>query len=94
VIGGAEAKLGDIAEAARSVRSLSDNLDKNVSEMANGLTRFSNTGLREWERLAVDGRRAISTLEQAVKNIDQNPSRLLFGGAPARPAGTRSLVRQ
>lgn len=94
VVGGAESKLADIADAARSVRSLSDNLDKNVSEMANGLTRFSNTGLREWEKLAVDGRRAISTLEQAVKNIDQNPSRLLFGGAPARPAGTRSLVRQ
>jgi phospholipid/cholesterol/gamma-HCH transport system substrate-binding protein len=93
VVGGAEAKLGDIAEAARSVRSLSDNLDKNVSEMATGLTRFSNSGLREWEKLAVDGRRAISILEQAVKNIDQNPSRLLFGGAPARPAGNRA-VRQ
>lgn len=93
LVGGAEAKLGDVAEAARSVRSLADNLDKNVSEMANGLTRFSNSGLREWERLAIDGRRAISTLEQAVKNIDQNPSRLLFGGAPSRPAGARA-VRQ
>jgi len=93
VVGGADAKLNDIAEAARSVRSLADNLDKNVSEMSTGLSRFSNLGLREWEKLAVDGRRAISTLEQAVKNIDQNPSRLLFGGAPAQPAGARSLRR-
>ncbi len=93
VVGGADAKLNDIAEAARSVRSLADNLDKNVSEMSTGLSRFSNSGLREWEKLAVDGRRAISTLEQAVKNIDQNPSRLLFGGAPAQPAGARSLRR-
>jgi phospholipid/cholesterol/gamma-HCH transport system substrate-binding protein len=93
VVGGADAKLNDIAEAARSVRSLADNLDKNVSEMSTGLTRFSNSGLREWEKLAVDGRRAILTLEQAVKNIDQNPSRLLFGGAPTQPAGGRSLRR-
>jgi phospholipid/cholesterol/gamma-HCH transport system substrate-binding protein len=93
LVGGAEAKLGDVADAARSVRSLAANLDKNVSEMATGLNRFSNSGLREWEKLAVDGRRAISTLEQAVKNFDQNPSRILFGGAPARPAGTRA-VRQ
>jgi phospholipid/cholesterol/gamma-HCH transport system substrate-binding protein len=93
LVGGAEAKLGDVAEAARSVRSLADNLDKNVSEMANGLTRFSTSGLREWEKLAIDGRRAISTLEQAVKNFDQNPSRIIFGGAPARPAGARA-VRQ
>jgi phospholipid/cholesterol/gamma-HCH transport system substrate-binding protein len=93
VVGGADAKLNDIAEAARSVRSLADNLDKNVSEVSTGLTRFSNSGLREWEKLAVDGRRAILTLEQAVKNIDQNPSRLLFGGAPTQPAGGRSLRR-
>lgn len=95
IVGGAEAKLGDVAEAARSIRSLADNLDKNVSDMSSGLTRFSQTGLREWEKLAIDGRRAISTLEQAVRNIDQNPSRLLFGGAPATPAGAaRPVVRR
>jgi phospholipid/cholesterol/gamma-HCH transport system substrate-binding protein len=93
VMNGAEGKLDDIAQAARSIRVLADNLDKNVTQMSSGLTRFSQTGLREWERLAVDGRRAISTLEQAVRNIDQNPSRLLFGGAPTQPAG-RSVRTQ
>lgn len=94
VVGGADAKLNDIAEAARSVRSLADNLDKNVSEVSTGLARFSDSGLREWEKLAVDGRRAILTLEETVRNIDQNPSRLLFGGAPERPAGGRYLRRR
>ncbi|MEZ5787228.1 MAG: MlaD family protein [Xanthobacteraceae bacterium] len=91
VVSGAETKLGDVAEAARSIRKLADNLDKSVSEVSTGLARFSNDGLKQWERLAIDGRRAINTLEQTVKNIDQNPSRLLFGGAPARPAGSRYL---
>ncbi len=94
VVGGAETKLNDVAEAARSIRKLSDNLDKSVSEVSTGLARFSNDGLKQWEKLAVDGRRAINTLEQTVKNIDQNPSRLLFGGAPARPAGSRILRRR
>lgn len=94
VVSGAETKLGDVAEAARSIRKLSDNLDKSVSEVSTGLARFSNDGLKQWERLAIDGRRAINTLEQTVKNIDQNPSRLLFGGAPARPAGSRYLRRR
>jgi len=89
IVGGAETKLNDMAEAARSVRTLADNLDKSVTEVSTGLARFSNDGLKQWEKLAVDGRRAINTLEQTVKNIDQNPSRLLFGGAPARPAGAR-----
>lgn len=94
IVAGADAKLEDVAEAARSIRTVADNVDKNVSEVAVGLNRFSKTGLRQWERLAVEGRRAIATLEQAVKNIDQNPSRLLFGGAPQRPAGTRGGTRQ
>lgn len=89
VVSGAETKLNDVAAAARSIRTLADNLDKSVTEVSTGLARFSNDGLKQWERLAVDGRRAINTLEQTVKNIDQNPSRLLFGGAPSRPAGTR-----
>lgn len=94
VVSGAETKLNDVAEAARSIRTLAENLDKSVSEVSTGLARFSNDGLKQWERLAIDGRRAINTLEQTVKNIDQNPSRLLFGGAPARPAGARTLRRQ
>lgn len=89
IVGNAETKLNDMAEAARSIRTLADNLDKSVTEVSTGLARFSNDGLKQWEKLAVDGRRAINTLEQTVKNIDQNPSRLLFGGAPARPAGSR-----
>ncbi|RAI29259.1 hypothetical protein CH340_22935 [Rhodoplanes serenus] len=89
MVNGAEGKLEEVAQAARAVRSVADNLDKNVSAVSSGLARFSQTGLREWERLAIDGRRAISTLEQAVRNIDQNPSRLLFGGAPTQPAGSR-----
>jgi phospholipid/cholesterol/gamma-HCH transport system substrate-binding protein len=89
-VGSAETKLDDFASAARAVRTVADNLDKHTAEISVGLTRFSQFGLREWEKLATDGRRAISVLEQTVKNIDQNPSRLLFGGAPKTPAGPRA----
>ena len=88
IIGGAESligtsdKPGEFAEAARAIRSAADNLDKRTGEIATGLERFSSVGLREWERLAVEGRRTMGTLERTIKNIDKNPSRLLFGGAP------------
>jgi phospholipid/cholesterol/gamma-HCH transport system substrate-binding protein len=90
LVGTAETKLDDFAGAAKAVQTVADNLDKYTAEISVGLTRFSQFGLREWERLATDGRRAISVLEQTVKNIDQNPSRLLFGGAPARPVAPRA----
>jgi phospholipid/cholesterol/gamma-HCH transport system substrate-binding protein len=88
IIGGAEKLVGsadhpgEFAEAARAIRTAAENLDKRTGDIAGGLERFSSVGLREWERLAVDGRRTIGVLERTIKNIDKNPSRLLFGGAP------------
>jgi len=77
---------GDIAQAARAIKSAAENLDTRMAEVAVGLTRFSNSGLREWERLATDGRRTLVEIERTFKNIDKNPSRLIFGGSNASGA--------
>ena len=71
----------DIQGAARSIRTLAENLDKRAVEVSAGITRFSNTGAREVEAFAADGRRTLAEIERAVKNLDRNPSRLLFGGS-------------
>lgn len=78
--GGTDGK-GDIQEAARAIRVLAENLDKRAVEISASITRFSNTGARELEALATDGRRTLSEIDRAVKNLDRNPSRLLFGGS-------------
>lgn len=78
--GGAEGK-GDIQEAAKAIRVLAENLDKRAVEITAGLNRFSNTGARELEAFAAEGRRTLSEIDRAVKNLDRNPSRLLFGGS-------------
>jgi phospholipid/cholesterol/gamma-HCH transport system substrate-binding protein len=85
-------------ETIQSYKVLADNLDKRTAEIAVGLNRFSNQGLRKWELLADDARRAVGEFERAVRNFDRNPSRLLFGGgggasataAPEQPAGQPS----
>ena len=70
---------GEIAQAAEAIRKLADNLDKRTEEISKGLARFSNSGLREFEAFAVDGRRTLVELQKTIKNIDQHPSRLIFG---------------
>src|SRR5215469_10091776 len=93
--GGDNGGPGDIAQAARAIKTAAENLDARTGEMATGLSRFSNSGLRQWEQLAIDGRRTLAEVEKAVKNIDNNPSRLLFGGAPAAaPAADARAKRQ
>jgi phospholipid/cholesterol/gamma-HCH transport system substrate-binding protein len=83
LLGGGAGQPGDIAQAARAIKTAAENLDARTADIATGLTRFSTSGLREWEKLAIDGRRTLAEVEKTVKNIDKNPSRLLFGGSSA-----------
>ena len=78
LIGGTDGN-GQIGQAANSIRQLADDLDKNTNEISAGLTQFSNSGLKEFEAFAVDGRRTLAELNKAIKNIDQHPTRLIFG---------------
>jgi phospholipid/cholesterol/gamma-HCH transport system substrate-binding protein len=70
---------GQIGRAADSIRRLADDLDKQTTQISAGLTQFTNTGLRQFEAFAVDGRRTLSELQKAIRNIDQHPTRLIFG---------------
>jgi phospholipid/cholesterol/gamma-HCH transport system substrate-binding protein len=72
-------KSGEIGQAVEAVRKLAENLDKRTDEISVGLSRFSNSGLKEFEAFAADGRRTLAELTKAIKNIDQHPSRLIFG---------------
>jgi phospholipid/cholesterol/gamma-HCH transport system substrate-binding protein len=70
---------GELGEAAVSIRKLADNLDKRTDEISVGLVRFSNSGLKEYEAFAVDGRRTLAELHKVIKNINDHPSQLIFG---------------
>ncbi len=76
--GGADGH-GEIGDAALSIRRLADNLDKRTAEISVGLTHFSNSGLKQFEALAIDGRRTLAELQKTIKNIDRHPTRLIFG---------------
>jgi phospholipid/cholesterol/gamma-HCH transport system substrate-binding protein len=80
----------ELLETARSMRALTDNLDKRTAEISVGLTRFSNNGLREYEALAVDARRTLAELGRAIRNFDKNPQRVIFGpsASDAQPPET------
>jgi phospholipid/cholesterol/gamma-HCH transport system substrate-binding protein len=77
--------INQIADAARSIRKLADNLDVRTKDIATGITRFTGPGLREYEALAADGRRTLNDLNRAVRTIERNPSSVIFGAKPALP---------
>ena len=75
----------EVREAARAIRTLADNLDKRTAALSAGLTRFTNSGLREYEALATEGRRTVNEIGRAARNLERNPQQLIFGGRPNLP---------
>ena len=70
---------GQIGKAADSIRRLADDLDKETAQISAGLSQFSNSGLKQFEAFAVDGRRTLAELQKTIQNINQHPNSLIFG---------------
>lgn len=102
--GGADGKGGDINEAARSLKSLAEKLNKEtateLTKLLANLDRRTDSFVKEWNELANTGtkqidlisrdlRRTLADIDRTVNNIDKNPSRLLFGGGGSTPAPAR-----
>lgn len=75
----------EIREAARSILVLADNLDKRTAEITAGVNKFTGPGLREYEALAAEGRKAVNDISRAVKSLERNPQQLIFGGQQSIP---------
>jgi phospholipid/cholesterol/gamma-HCH transport system substrate-binding protein len=74
-----------ISEAAISVKKLADDVDSRIKDIATGLSRFTNTGLREYEALGIEARRTVEDIDRVVRSLGQNPSQVLFGSKPSLP---------
>jgi phospholipid/cholesterol/gamma-HCH transport system substrate-binding protein len=57
----------------------------NIAGASTNLKNFSATGLRQYEQLAVDARKAVDTLEQAVRSIERDPSQFIWGPSQKTP---------
>ena len=77
--------LTEVAEAAHSIRVLADDLNVRTKEISNGLIHFTGSGLKEYEALAIDGRRTINDVDRVVRGFEHNPSEVIFGAKPKLP---------
>jgi phospholipid/cholesterol/gamma-HCH transport system substrate-binding protein len=82
--GGDDGKGGKLNEAAKSIRTLSDNLDQRTADISVNLNRLLVNGNKHIEVVGNDLHRTLGTIDTAVKNFDKNPSRLIFGGSGSK----------
>lgn len=78
-----------IGSAEQTIKALDPKTVKsiatNIAGLSDNLNRFSQTGLRQYEQLAIDARHAVDTLDRAVRNFDRDPSQVIFGPSSALP---------
>ena len=86
--GGEDGKSGQINEAARSIRGLAAKLDERTAAVTDGLSDLAASGKKQLNSLSAQARQTLGTLDRTIKNIDKDPSRLLWGGS-AKPTGGR-----
>jgi len=77
--------FAEVANAAKSIRVLADNLDKRTAEITTGINRFTGPGLRDLETLASDGKRTLGDINRVLRNVERNPQQFIFGGRPSLP---------
>lgn len=66
--GGKDGFMTDLSEAAKSVRSLADSLNRSAPGT-----------LKDYQALAGDARRAVSEIERVARNLNRDPKGFLFG---------------
>lgn len=88
---GAKSPFGEVTAAAKSIKAAADNLNSQIKVIGGNISRFSGSGLRQYEALAAEGRKTLDQLNQAIRSIENNPQQLLFGKSPQVPeySGTR-----
>ena len=78
--GDSESLFAEAKATLQSIKQAADTLNGRIGPIADGIQRFSGSGLRDVEALVLDTRRTIQNLDSVISGFERNPQRLLFGG--------------
>ncbi len=74
---------GLIAEATstlESIRGVAETLNARIGPITDDFAQFADRGLDSYVRLAEEGRRALSRLNQVLSGVERDPQQFIFGG--------------
>lgn len=83
--GDGQGALNDVADAAKSIRRLADNLDKRTAEITTGINRLTGPGVRDFEAVAAEGKRTLGEINRTLRSFQSNPQQLIFGQKSSIP---------
>lgn len=75
----------EVAEAAKSLRVLADNLDRSSAAAAAKIIQFTGSGLQKVEAFTSSGSRSASSFDRMLRDVNRDPQGLLFGSKKGVP---------
>ena len=84
-----EGVFEQVGAAAVSIRELADQLNTSTASIAVGLNNFTANGLPSFGALAQEARATLQRLDRVVRNLENNPQGLIFGGETVREYNKR-----
>lgn len=78
--GDSQSLFAEAKATLESIKKTADSLNARIGPIADNLSRFSGTGLRDVTTLVEETRRTVNNLNSAISGFENNPRRLLFGG--------------
>ena len=76
--GDTKGPLSQVGDAAKSIKSLADEVNLRVRQMSTGLVKFSGAGLTEYQSMAVDARKTLNDLDRVILSIENHPNQLIL----------------
>ncbi len=77
-----------LAAGEKTIKALDP---KQIKQITGNINHFSSTGLRQYELLAIDARKALNTIDRTVRMLERDPSQVIWG--PSEPAATEAPAK-
>lgn len=77
--------LDEVKAAAASIKKLAEVIDSRVGPVADGLTRFTGSGLQQVQDLAGEARKAVVEFNRLMQSIQRNPQQFITGPRSTMP---------
>ena len=78
--GEANGVVTELKATLAGYRKLADTLNARVPAIANGLERFTGSGLRDIQQAVLGAQNSIQRIERAITDLSANPQRIITGG--------------
>lgn len=88
--GDSQSLFAEARTTLESFKKVADSINARIGPIADNLSRFTGTGLRDVQSLVEDARRTVNNLNSTISGFDRNPQRLLFGGETVKEYNGRT----